>query len=147
MKLHPDLYIGWCRPQHSGVRVVCFVDVKVLVLVIQQMCPQRRCQQGHPVIHQTFVLGIAQKGPKDARIGVVQYLIQIVGVELKCRGELHAQLVHALDPLVKDRRSLLVAVLWVSMADSFVKFVTKTQPFFFDEKGKAFERAVVRIQQ
>jgi hypothetical protein len=71
---------------------------------------------------------------------------QHVRIELEVAGELVQQLVHTVEPLQEDARTLVVRIISVPVTGATGELVTEATPFFLDQHHESFRRAEVGIQ-
>lgn len=129
---HPEFQVthaGDRTEHHVRLRSVEGVQINVYFTVDQG--PKGHGLDSHFMLIPR-ALTVVEERPKPAAVQVVQDCQQEALVELKGGGKLFGHLPHAVNELYKNRRSVLVGVVLVTVTYPRGKLVSKTDPFFFN---------------
>lgn len=99
------------------------------------------------LVDAALALRVVQEGAEATTGRVVHDALQKVGVVLKLIGELLHDLPDTVDELHKNRTSLTVVVVGITVAESLGKLVSERAPILLDQHLKTLDRPVVRTQQ
>lgn len=95
---------------------------------------------------QTLILAVEEEGAVFAGVDVVREEAQQICVELELTRHLVPNLMHAVQELQKDRRSVRQVARAVVPVPT-TELMPERKPIFVDQNLKAFEGAIVGIQQ